>query len=42
MNIKEEKDYQYPNKEEINKSLDTLWENNDIQMIFWKNYFKEK
>ena len=29
-------------KEEIHKSLDTLWENNDIQMIFWKKYFKEK
>ena len=42
MNIKEEKDYQYPTNEEIYKSLDTLWENNDIQMIFWKKYFKEK
>ena len=42
MNIKEEKDYQYPNKKEINELLDTLWENNDIQMIFWKKYFKEK
>ena len=42
MNIKEEKDYQYPTKEEIYKSLDTFWENNDIQMIFWKKYFKEK
>ena len=37
-----EKDYQYPTKEEIYKSLDTFWENNDIQMIFWKKYFKEK
>ena len=42
MKIKEEKDYQYPTKEVIHKSLDTLWENNDIQMIFWKKYFKEK
>ena len=42
MNIKEEKDYQYPTKKENHKSLDTLWENNDIQMIFWKKYFKEK
>ena len=32
--IKEEKDYQYPTKEEINKQMDTLWENNDIQKIF--------
>ena len=40
MNIKEEKDYQYPTKEEIIKSMDTLWENNDIQMIFWKKYLK--
>ena len=39
---KEEKYYQYPTKEEIHKSLDTLWENNDIQMIFLKKYFKEK
>ena len=31
-----------PNKKEINESLDTFWENNDIQMIFWKKYFKEK
>ena len=42
MNIKEEKGYQYPTKEEIHKSLDTLWENYDMQMIFWKRYFKEK
>ena len=41
MIIKEEKDYQYPTKEEIIKSMDRLWENNDIQMIFWKKYFKE-
>ena len=39
---KEEKNYQYPNKEEIHKLLDAFWENNDIQMIFWKKYFKEK
>lgn len=39
--IKEEKDYKYPTKEEIHKSLDQLWENNDIQMIFWKKYFKD-
>ena len=42
MIIKEEKDYQYPTKEEIIKSMEILWENNDIQMIFWKKYFKEK
>ena len=41
MNIKEEKYYQYPNEKEINKSLDTFWENNDIQTLFWKRYFKE-
>lgn len=39
--IKEEKDYKYPTKEEIKKQMDTLWENNDIQMIFWKKYFKD-
>ena len=39
--IKEEKDYKYPTKEEIKKQLDHLWENNDIQMIFWKKYFKD-
>ena len=39
--IKEEKDYQYPTKEEIIKQMDHLWENNDIQMIFWKKYFKD-
>ena len=39
--IKEEKDYQYPTKEEIKKQMDTLWENNDIQMILWKKYFKD-
>lgn len=38
--IKEEKDYKYPTKEEIIKQMDQLWENNDIQMIFWKKYFK--
>ena len=42
MIIKEEKDYEYPIKEEIIRSMETLWENNDIQMIFWKKYFKEK
>ena len=42
MKIKEEKDYKYPTKEKIIKQMDTLWENNDIQMIFWKKYFKEK
>ena len=41
MIIKEEKDYEYPTKEEIAKSMETLWENNDIQMIFWKKYFKD-
>ena len=41
MKINEEKDYKYPTKEEIHKSLDMLWENNDIQMIFWKKYFKD-
>ena len=41
MKIKEEKDYKYPTKEEIIKQMDTLWENNDIQMIFWKKYFKD-
>ena len=41
MKIKEEKDYKYPTKEEIHKSLDALWENNDIQMVFLKKYFKE-
>lgn len=40
MKIKEEKEYEYPTKEEIHKSFDMLWENNDIQMIFWKKYFK--
>ena len=41
--IKEEKekDYKYPTKEEIIKQMDHLWENNDIQMIFWKKYFKD-
>lgn len=38
--IKEEKEYEYPTKDEIIKSMDMLWENNDIQMIFWKKYFK--
>ena len=42
MIIKEEKVYEYPTKEEVIKSMNTLWENNDIQMIFWKKYFKEK
>lgn len=41
MKIKEEKDYKYPTKEEIKKQLDHLWENNDIQMILWKKYFKD-
>ena len=41
MKIKEEKKYQYPNKKQIKKQLDQLWENNDIQMIFWKKYFKD-
>lgn len=41
MKIKEEKKYQYPNQKEIKKQLDQLWENNDIQMIFWKKYFKD-
>lgn len=41
MKIKEEKDYKYPTKEEIIKQMDHLWENNDIQMIFWKKYFKD-
>ena len=40
MKIKEEKEYEYPTKEEIHKSMDALWENNDIRMIFWKKYFK--
>lgn len=40
MKIKEEKEYEYPTKDEIIKSIDELWENNDVQMIFWKKYFK--
>ena len=38
--MKEEKEYEYPTKNEIIHSLDMLWENNDVQMIFWKKYFK--
>lgn len=41
MKIKEEKEYEYPTKDEIIKSMDALWENNDIQIILWKKYFKE-
>lgn len=41
MEIKEEKEYEYPTKDEIIKSMDELWENNDIQMILWKKYFKD-
>ena len=40
MKIKEEKEYEYPTKDEIIHSFDMLWENNDVQMIFWKKYFK--
>lgn len=41
MKIKEDKKYQYPTPKQIKKQLDHLWENNDIQMIFWKKYFKD-
>ena len=39
MKIKEEKDYQYPNKEEIKKQLDHLWEQEEMKEI--KKIIKE-
>lgn len=37
--IKEEKDYQYPTKEEIKKQLDHLWEQEEMKEI--KKIIKE-
>ena len=37
--IKEEKDYKYPTKEEIHKSLDALWEQEEMKEI--KKIIKE-
>ena len=37
--IKEEKDYQYPTKEEIKKQLDRLWEQEEMKEI--KKIIKE-
>lgn len=37
--IKEEKDYQYPTKEEIKKQLDYLWEQEEMKKI--KKIIKE-
>ena len=39
MKIKEEKDYKYPTKEEINKQLDHLWEQEEMKEI--KKIIKE-
>lgn len=39
MKIKEEKDYQYPTKEEIKKQLDHLWEQEEMKEI--KKIIKE-
>ena len=39
MKIKEEKDYKYPTKEEIHKSLDALWEQEEMKEI--KKIIKE-
>lgn len=39
MKIKEEKDYKYPTKEEIHKSLDQLWDIEEMKEI--KEIIKE-